>query len=276
MGKQVFESGELQPDAMARTMAVLQEYAGEIKQYGVDHVHLIGTEALRQARNNDQFGDLIRRQLGWELKVISGKEEAAYSFSGALDAVDSSNKNIVVMDVGGGSTEIIFGQDQVMGEFVSLPLGVVELAEKFQMKEQLSKQDQVDLRKKIRHQLEKVTFLTKREPEEVLIGVGGTITTIVAIKENLHRYDPEKINGFILDKKEVVEIFESLNRLTLTQRRQIPALVKGREDVILYGTLIYLEMMEYAGFTTIVASDRGLRFGYYKYIEGITGQRDKG
>jgi len=129
LGKQVFESGVLQPDAMARTMAVLQEYAGEIKQYGVDHVHLIGTEALRRARNNDQFGDLIRRQL------------------------------------------------------------------------------------------EKVTFLKKREPEEVLIGVGGTITTIVAIKENLHRYDPEKINGFILDKKEVFEIFESLNRLTLTQRR---------------------------------------------------------
>jgi exopolyphosphatase/guanosine-5'-triphosphate,3'-diphosphate pyrophosphatase len=268
LGAHVFEKGDLQPEAMARTLSVLQEFSRDIKNWQVDQVHLIGTEALRRAGNTGFFANLVREQLGWQLQVISGAEEAVYGFTGAVDGLDYENKESAVVDVGGGSTEIIYGRDQAIQDFISLPLGVVELAEKFRMKVQLTEQDRDTIRKKIRTELEQIFFLKKLKTEKVLIGVGGTITTLAAVKENLQRYDPDQIHGYVLDKKSVIEIFESLNRLTLPQRRQIPALVRGREDVILYGTLIYLEVMEFAGFNRVIASDRGLRFGYFKYAEG--------
>ncbi len=253
---------------MARTMAVLNLYAQEIKTYKVDEIHLLGTEALRRAGNIEQFRNLIRSQLGWELQVISAEQEARFSFLGARQAVNEQDKIPVVMDVGGGSTEIIYGKDPTRFEFVSLALGVVELAEHFQLKDQLDDIDQHNLRKIIQDRLEQVPFLKRINTDQVLIGVGGTITTLVAFKEHLSVYDPERINGYVFHKNELTELFQSLNRLTLAQRRVQPGIDQGREDIILYGTLIYLEMMDYAGFTRMVASDRGLRFGYFQYIEG--------
>ncbi len=256
-------------------MAVLNLYAREIKTLGVDDVHLLGTAALRRAGNAEQFRDLIRKQLGWELQVISAEQEARFSFLGAGETVKERDKIPVVMDVGGGSTEIIYGQDPARLESVSLALGVVELAEQFQMKDQLDEVDQANLRKIIRNRLEPVSFLPKIKTGHVLIGVGGTITTLVAFKEHLEVYDPGRINGYVLHKNELRELFQSLNRLTSVQRRQQPGISQGREDVILYGTLIYLETLDFAGLESMVASDRGLRFGYYKYIEDTEAQGHK-
>ena len=269
LGEGVFDSGQLSAAAIERTMAVLSLYAREIKTLGVDEVHLLGTAALRRAGNAEQFRDLIRKQLGWELQVISAEQEARFSFLGASETVKERDKIPVVMDVGGGSTEIIYGQDPARLEFVSLALGVVELAEQFQMKDQLDEVDQVNLRKIIRNRLEPVSFLPKIKAGHVLIGVGGTITTLVAFKEHLELYDPGRINGYVLHKNELRELLQSLNCLTSVQRREQPGITQGREDVILYGTLIYLETLDFAGLESMVASDRGLRFGYYKFIEGI-------
>jgi exopolyphosphatase/guanosine-5'-triphosphate,3'-diphosphate pyrophosphatase len=260
---------------MKRTMAVLDSYAREIKTLGVDQVHLLGTAALRHAGNVEQFRELIRKQLGWELQVISAEQEARFSFLGAGETVKDPHKIPVVMDVGGGSTEIIYGQDPARLEFVSLALGVVELAEQFQMKDQLDEVDQVRLREIIRSRLKSVPFLQKIKAGHVLIGVGGTITALVAFREQLAEYDPERINGYLLQKNELRELFQSLNRLTSAQRREQPGITQGREDVILYGTLVYLEMLDFTGFKSMIASDRGLRFGYFKYIEGTEAQRDK-
>jgi exopolyphosphatase/guanosine-5'-triphosphate,3'-diphosphate pyrophosphatase len=275
LGERVFDSGQLSAQAMKRTMVVLDIYAREIKMLGVDQVHLLGTAALRQAGNVEQFRDLIRKQLGWELQVISAEQEAHFSFLGAGETVRDPHKIPVVMDVGGGSTEIIYGQDQLRLEFVSLALGVVELAEQFQMKDQLDDADQLKLRGIIRSRLQSVPFLQKIKAGHVLIGVGGTITTLVAVRKRLAEYDPERINGYVLNKNELRELFQSLNRLTSAQRRRQPGITQGREDVILYGTLIFLEMLDFTGFKSVVASDRGLRFGYFKYIEETERQRDK-
>jgi exopolyphosphatase/guanosine-5'-triphosphate,3'-diphosphate pyrophosphatase len=267
LGERVFETGKLDAKAMERTLAVLHRYAQEIEAHQVDTVHLLGTEALRRAGNAAQFRDMIRGQLGWELQVISAQQEALYSFVGVRETVKNIGQTLVVVDVGGGSTEIIYGQNQTISQSVSLLLGVVELAEQFKMKEQLDNDNQQDLRKIIHAHLEPVSFLKNGTRPRVLIGVGGTITTLVAEREKLSRYDPERINGCVLHKNEIVKIFQSLNRLTLAQRRHLPYMIQGREDVILYGTLIYLEIMDYADFSTILVSDRGLRFGYFRYVE---------
>jgi exopolyphosphatase/guanosine-5'-triphosphate,3'-diphosphate pyrophosphatase len=269
LGEQVFESGKLKVEAMERTLEVLQQYAREIQSFQVDEIHLLGTEALRRAGNVGQFRNMIRNRLGWELQVISSEQEARCSFIGAQEASHGRNEISVVMDVGGGSTEIILGQELNLLEFVSLPLGVVELAEQFQLKSQLSQAEQQQVQKIIQNRLEGVAWLKKIKSRPLLIGVGGTITTLVAFKERMTLYNPERINGYILHQEVLAEIFQSLNRLTSAQRLEQPGIIRGREDIILYGILIYLEMMDYCGFKSIIASDRGLRFGYFLYLEGL-------
>ena len=285
LGERVFEAGELRMEAMERTLAVLHRYAREIKSYQVQEIHLLGTAALRRAGNVEQFRNLIRSQLGWELQVISAEQEARFSFMGAQQTFNGRDKIPVVMDVGGGSTEIISGRQLNRLEFVSLPLGAVGLAEQFQLKSQLDELEQQEVRKVIHDQLEKVpwlkkinqgTWLKKFKSQQVLIGVGGTISTLVAFKEQMTAYDPEQIDGYVLPNEVLTEIFQSLNRLTSAQRLEQVEIIRGREDIILYGILIYLEMMDYTGFKTIVASDRGLRFGYFLYLEGTQEQGDKG
>jgi len=267
LGERVFETGELSTAAMERTLAVLHHYAEDIKSHAVEKVHVLGTEALRRAGNMEKFRESIRSQLGWELQVIPAEREALYSFMGALQTVNNLDKKLVVMDVGGGSTEIIVGQGKTVTEFVSLPLGAVGLAEQYQLQEQLSETDQQTLREKIRKQLQQVTFLKNIALEKLLLGTGGTITTLAAVRRNIARYDPERINGYVLHQNEIIEMFQSLNRLTLDQRSKLPSMIHGREDVILYGTLIFLEMMVLTGFNSIMVSDRGLRFGYFTYAE---------
>jgi exopolyphosphatase / guanosine-5'-triphosphate,3'-diphosphate pyrophosphatase len=266
LGERVFDTGELQVQAGKRTLAVLQRYARVIHKHQVQEVHLIGTEALRRAANADRFKETIRKQLGWDLRILSEAAEARFGYLGALDAIDSAGRDLLVADVGGGSTEIGYGQGARMRAHISLPLGAVLLAESLGMKRKLDLQDQRKVRKIIRRELATVRFPDRFRLPVFLIGTGGTITTLAAISKNLKTYSAEKINGYVLNKNEISEIFKSLNRMTLSQRQRLTTLIQGREDVILYGSLIFMELMEVFGLNSIITTDRGLRFGYLRYM----------
>lgn len=265
LGEGVHVNGTLTEPAMERTLKILDEYDLEIKQQSQIKVHAVGTQALRFAGNAKEFIQRVKDRYNWDIHVISGEEEARFSFMGALDAIDTDRSEIIVMDVGGGSTEIISGINESISGHQSLPIGVVRAGEKLKMKVNLDSADRGSLIEWAESCFQQLVFPVPSIAK--LIGVGGTITTLAAIKDSMQIYDPEKINGYILDRENLWTLFEMLNALSLEKRRKIPGLVPGREDVIVYGTLVFLAFMNFTGINQIIASDRGLRFGYLKWKE---------
>ena len=267
LGEGVIKTGILQQKAIKRSIAVLREYAKDISRFEVENVMVIGTQALRMVQNASEFTEMVRDEFGWIIKIISGEEEAKYSFLGALDAVDVADEPVTVIDVGGGSTEIIFG---VMGEIqvtVSLPVGVVRFAENLNMKVKLDEKNRQQITDWATLEFSKITFLDRLINCKTMIGVGGTVTTLVAIVEKMKIYKPDLVNGYVLERDTLWHLFYKLNEKSLIERQEVPGLVKGREDVILYGILIILTLMDYVKINQITASDRGIRFGYLKSLQ---------
>lgn len=267
LGERVHEDGAILPAAMDRTINVLIKYREKLDAMNVGQVNVIGTQALRQAANSSEFAERVQRDLGWDLQIISGQSEAQYSFTGALDAIDSLQGTVAVMDVGGGSSEVICGKpDGTIDAFESLPIGVVRLWEQLERKPALLPEDVDRVLETAGKLFSALPFLRQLKDSEHFIGVGGTITTLVAIRERMRTYDPQKVNGKALSYVDLRGMFSMLNSLPMAERIKLPGLVKGREDVILFGTLIFLAFMHECGFEQVIASDRGLRFGYLKKL----------
>ncbi len=258
LGENVRNSGQLTPQAMTRTMDVLSSYFRDIDQAKPVTVDLLGTESLRMANNKNEFIDKVKNKYGYDIKIVSGDEEARYCYMGAKTILPGPEKKIVVIDVGGGSSEIIAGSGAEITFSRSVPTGVVKIGEQYLMKSQLSAGDVTRVCDTVQSQFSNLSV----PDDHLLVGTGGTITSLVAVKEKIHPYDPEQINGSPLRLMELEDMFAYLNAMTLEQRRNLPGLVAGREDVILFGTLIYITVMRMYKMKLILASDRGLRFGY--------------
>ncbi len=265
LGENVHGCGLINEKAMQRTLDVLFRYEARSKRLGAEKVHVIGTQALRHAQNSLVFSGILERELGWQLRIISGEEEARYSFSGAMDAISLSGEHVVVMDVGGGSSEVIFGnKEKGIVAHESLPVGVVRLAEKMGMKPNLSRVNRNCIEKEAAKLFCGLSFIDGCLTAEKFIGVGGTVTTLAAVREQMSAYEPSVINGYELTLNDIESLYNRLNALSPEERRKLPGLVPGREDVILFGTLIFATFMNCCGFEKVIASDRGLRFGYLK------------
>ena len=266
LGEGVHQTAMLNDNAIERTLNVLGKYRDEINNFGPMPVHLIGTQALRIAKNASKFVEIVKKNFNWDIRIISGDEEAQFSFIGAVDGFQAHLEQLIVMDLGGGSTEIILGEGNRITGHQSLPLGVVRAAEKLNMKENISGAESDEIIGWALDVFKKLSIPLRSSPSRI-IGVGGTITTLAAIKEKMNEYDSEKINGCVLSQHDLWTLYNFLNTLSLAERRSIPGLVKGREDVILYGVLIFIAFLQYTTIDHVIASDRGLRFGVLKYEE---------
>ena len=266
LGEGVLKTGIITEKAMERTIKTLTGYAEEVNRSGVSRVYVLGTQVLRIAKNAADFKRLIKSRFNWDLEILSEEQEAKYSFIGACDVIGQMKKKVIVMDTGGGSTEIIIGVKDRIISYQSLPLGAVNLAEISGMKDMLTEEDRQNLSSLLVQHFYKSSLCNNINNRMILIGVGGTITTLAAIEKKLTAYQPGKINGTILTKNIINLLFDYLNGLSLKDRKKIPGLTEGREDIILFGTIIFLTFMELFGLKRIIVSDRGLRFGYLKWI----------
>ena len=263
LGKDVQHTNQLSQSAVERTMDILGEYHRDITEAGIDDVHVLGTESLRVAENGADFKNLLLSEYGWDLRILTGEEEAYYSYLGAVDLIADNGSPTIVVDVGGGSTEIIIGKQNLVSFKQSYPVGVVKLAEKFNMKPKLSGKDRNDILQSIHDTIGNVSIPANAQ----LIGSGGTISTLAAIKEQMYIYNPEIINGYVLNITDLSDLYTMLNQMSISKRRKLPGLVPGRADVILYGILIYFTLMQEYGYKKITASDRGWRFGWFYHLE---------
>jgi len=266
LGENVSESGTLKHEAMERTLNCLREYKSFLDKEKVTNVHVLGTHALRIARNRDEFRNLVNSRIGWKLNVITAEEEAKYSFIGAIDT-ENNTVNLVV-DIGGGSTEIIYGTIDKF-DFTSLSIGVFYFAEKCRNKESLGESEITEMLSEVTANLNTIDFINDIDKNIKLFGVGGTITTLAAIIEKMTVYDPDVINGYEISFVKLKQIFSELNAMTCEERRQLPGIEKGREDVILFGMLICCAIMEKYSIEKVIASDRELRYGYLKWLQTI-------
>jgi exopolyphosphatase / guanosine-5'-triphosphate,3'-diphosphate pyrophosphatase len=239
LGQGVDASGEFHPDALQRTFAVVDDYADLIKKAEVptEKVHFVATSATRDVKNRDSFFTGIQQRLGVTPDVISGETEARLSFIGALSRVTPEGEPVLVMDIGGGSTELITGSAAGgMHGAISLDMGSVRVTERF-LKQNPVPAD--DLQRATRY----VDDLLAGSGVDFAsigtwIGVAGTVTTLAGVYLELEQYDRDRVHGAVIPLPAVEELLYRLAGMTVDQIRALPSMHPGRADVITGGALV--------------------------------------
>jgi len=264
LGRNLNKNGYLEQEAILETLKVLQEYVLISKEYKVEKIIAYATQACRIAKNGNEFLEKVK-QLGIDVRLISGDEEAYLSFLATAYSINP-DKSFVVIDQGGGSTEYAYG-DKKEDEYklirsISFPFGIVNLTEKFVNSDPPTKEELKDMEEFIRPQIEKAK---KDMPAEILIGLGGTITTLVALEYNIYPYNSSKVHGKILSYTAVDLWLEKLSKLTVEERKKIPMIEDKRAEAIIAGIVIFKTTLNVFQKENLVVSDKGLRHGAIIY-----------
>lgn len=271
LGKDLDRTGRLSPDAMERSFSALSEFSDYILRFSACQTSAIGTSALRNASNAQEFIAETHRRTGIDVRVISGEEEARLTLLGVAGALKARETGLpasaLVIDIGGGSTEFILTNSRSVTLVQSLPLGVVYMAERYIAADPPASDEVAALRQSIRMELDKAESARQALPQgaanrpEKLIGTAGTITTLAAMDQGMASYDPVRINGSTLTRSAIDRIVQTLLRSRLSERRTLAGLEPGREDIILPGAVITQEIMERYRYREMLVSDGGLREG---------------
>jgi len=248
----------LSVEAWERGLACLHRFSDIISDYGVSQVLASATSAVRDAVNGRAFVDKVFEDTGINLVVIDGDAEARLTLKGVLSGLDTECGTLVVLDVGGGSTEFTVSSHGSPVFIKSMPIGVVRLTEGF-----CTSVEMVERVRSVIDQLEKdlssAGILVSGDFE--LVGTAGTATTIAAIKLEMVDYDCRKVNNFTVSREDIAEIFQQLSPLTPQERLSIKGVEKGREDLIIAGLVIITSVMDRFGFNRLKVSDFGLLEG---------------
>ncbi|MFP5282945.1 MAG: exopolyphosphatase, partial [Actinomycetes bacterium] len=239
LGQGVDATGEFHPDALRRTLAVVDDYAQLIHEAGVPAtaVHFVATSASRDARNREEFYLGVEERLGVLPDVISGHREAELSFAGALGAIHSDTEPVLVMDIGGGSTELITGTAAGrLQAAVSLDIGSVRVTERFLKRNPPDPQDVGEAARYIDSLL--ATCGVDLAAVATWIGVAGTATTLGGVHVGLPTYDRTKVHGHRLPRGDLEGLLARLTSSTVEEIKALPSMHPGRADVITAGTLI--------------------------------------
>lgn len=262
LGKGVDKDRSLNEESRKRVLDVLCEYRlildSEYPGLSADTI-VTATSAVRDAANRDQFLKEIKEVTGWEVKLLSGEEEAQTTFRGALSVLPRSDSNSLVIDIGGGSTEFVNGNGAKLNNARSLDMGSVRFSERF-IPNQPPEEGFVEaLRSEVNRML--CDLILPAEPFR-MIGVAGTVTSIAAIEMGLKEYRASEINGYHLSLRIIQEKITEFLMITSEEiEERYPIFLKGRGDVILAGLLILEESMKWAGAEEIVVSTGGIRHG---------------
>ena len=258
LGEGVNTTGVLKAEAQARTFKVMEEFRLLLDKYGVDKYYAVGTSALREAKNSSDFVEKVKEKTGIRIDIISGEEEARLSFAAAAGGLNLKDRETLVIDIGGGSTEFIFGQGVKIRKRFSIKLGVLKLTEQFLKSDPVTEEEFGGMMNYLKNELKDVNPPTA---DPFFVGMGGTVTSLSAIKHKLEKYDPEVVQGSCIDLKELNDIIDDLKSRTVEKRKEIKGLQPGRAEVILAGAAILKSIMQRAGADGITISDMGLRHG---------------
>jgi exopolyphosphatase/guanosine-5'-triphosphate,3'-diphosphate pyrophosphatase len=272
LGRGVDATGQLAPDAIRETVEVLGRYAAEARALGAASISCVATSAARDAGNGAEFFAATRAAAGLTPEVISGEEEARLVYGSAWRDFGlrpggpdpfPPGAPLAVLDVGGGSTEFIFGDGPTPRGRASLQLGAVRLTERHVRSDPLPLSEQAVLREAAREALAPLARLDGigDVTGARLVGVAGTVTTLCSVSQELPTYDATKVHGAAMTLEEIDALVVRLAGLTIAERKALPGMEPKRADVIVAGGIVVAEAMRLTGFERLTVSDRGVRWG---------------
>lgn len=262
IGEKVDETGKISEVAMDRNIQGLKEFMHIVKSEGIKELSIIATSAVRDAQNREIFVKRVKQEIDANIDVITGEREAQLGYLGVLRGLKEKVKNILVIDIGGGSTEFILGNQQGIKYLKSINIGCVRMTEKFVRTDPICKEDIENMIKNIDKSIKTtIDYLSNFEIDKV-IGIGGTVTTIAAVFKKLEVYDKDKIHQCDLSHGNVKSILNSFLSKSLEEKRQIKGLQPNRADIITAGTIILDRILTSLLIDSIIISE-------YDNLEGL-------
>jgi exopolyphosphatase / guanosine-5'-triphosphate,3'-diphosphate pyrophosphatase len=258
LGEGLEKTGEISGDAMTRTVSAIAAMAFEARNTEVSAIAAVGTMGMRMARNSRQFIDSVEQRCGVRIETITGEEEGRLAYLAVMAGLGLAEGSLAIFDTGGGSTQFTFGHGSAVEERFSLNVGAVRFTEKYGLAGVIS---QEQLHAAVDAIASELTRIDARSAPDTLVGMGGAITNIAAVKHQLAKYDPDVIQGSVIERAEVERQIELYRSRSLEGRRAIIGLQPKRADVILAGACIVKIVMEKLGKDRLSVSDRGLRHG---------------
>lgn len=266
LGQGIDKTGALDGAAIERTIGACRRFGDLARQHGAE-VMAIGTQALREVRNATAFLGPARPALGGEIEIISGKREAQLAYKAVAGSLPELARDCVVVDIGGGSTEIIVAEGGAVKTKLSLKLGSVRLHERFLRSDPPSNDEWSAMIAHIDAELAQAGALPPSAP---VIGIAGTVTTLAAIHAELDPYDPDRVHGSRLSADDVSAMTERLRRMPRAARLELKGLQPARADVIDSGAAILARVLLRQGGREVIVSDRGIRWGLlYERLEQL-------
>lgn len=258
LGQGVGRTRALAPDALQRTLATIADYAAACGEYEVQRLRVTGTSAVRDARNREEFFTAVRKLTGRDPELLTGESEARATFLGATS--DLEDGPVLVVDIGGGSTELIFGSAEPE-RLVSLDVGCVRMFEKHLLSDPPAERELDDMRAEVDSFLVEAKDALEVPAGTRLVGVAGTVTQLATLKAGVPVYDPDVNHHAVLTHGDVRRLARRLASLTYEQRKQVRGLEPGRVDVIVAGAEILLRVMEVYDAPEVLVSERDILDG---------------
>ena len=264
LGRSVSSQGRLDDESITRTIAALRSFKEIAAGYQVTALRTIATCAVRESRNGPEFCRLVREQVGLDVEVISGEREARLAFASVQHAFDLTGKNVVVADIGGGSTEIVFATGNLIESIFSTPLGAVRLTEQFGLGEA---GDAADLPRAFERLDEEVAACLKKRTTRplfaphFLVGCGGTFTTLAELMMASKRESDVPVAGYKVSQAELRHLLDRLRKIPVRARRTLAGMTPDRADIIVAGLTIVDELLRRFRVNTVVVHTRGVRDG---------------
>ena len=260
LGEGLATEGMISPSAFTRGLESLKKFKEELSKYKIENYKVIGTEVFRKAKNAEEFIERAKKETGFEIKVISPEEEAELSLKGiifGLKALGIEIENFVTVDVGGGSSEITYVKDGERKWCKSIDLGAVVLKEIFHLRYPLNLRVLKSIRDYIK---EKLSLIPIDNPEEIII-TGGTASLLGGLDLKLNQYIFERLHGHRITRESLEKLIKKLSDFDLERLRRVRGMEEGREDIVLPGLLIYLEILEHFNKESFLLNEYGILEG---------------
>ena len=269
IGQGVDKEGYITEEAMRRNLKALKEFSDKCKEEKCEKVYCMGTSALRDSKNGQDFVNRAKELTNIDVKIICGDEESNLGFMGVLEGTDGNKKDdILVIDIGGGSTEFIIGNEEGIKFCKSENVGALRMTEKFITTDPISDEEFNAMTDFIEETISSTLDNVKHMHISKLVGIGGAITSLSAMNQQLEVYSMEKVHNSVVTKKDLEKILQNLKNMTLNDKKTIKGLQPKRADIITAGVKILHIIMKKLEFETIVISE-------YDNLEGLLCQKSK-
>ena len=266
LGMDMTPDGRLNPVRMEMAMNTLCEFKWLCEAQGVSELIVVATEAVRKASNQTEFLRQVQSELGLNIRILSGAEEAYYDYFGVINSMDFSDG--LIMDIGGASTELIRVEGRIAKEAISLPFGAINLTRRFNLTEKMTAETEKELFTYLMSQFKNVAWLEESR-NCPLVGVGGTVRNIGKISRRKSNYPIDRSHNFEIDAGEVFEIYNLVKDKTSEQRKKIKGLSKERSDMFLGAASVAAALLKYCDLPQMLISGSGLREGLiYSTLQG--------